>query len=123
MGRAVIAAVLLFFGSSASFVAGLSAFRVADPAAGGAVQIVPAAALLGLCGLLTYGAARLWEKWRLGLGACFLLQAAMAFQLSRQIPPAQETGTVARNYLIAAVLLGAVGLAAIGWHQRIFRRR
>jgi len=123
MVRAAIAAALLFFGSSAGFVAGVCASRALEPTAGGVVQLVPSAALLGLCALLTYRAARLWEKWRLGLGVCFFLQAAMAFQLSKQVPPSQETGTVARNYLVAAALLAAVGLAAIAWHERRFRRR
>jgi len=72
--------------------------------------------------VLTYIAARLWPKWRLGLGVCLILQAVMALQLSRQIPTADETGSVARNYLIVAVLLGAIGLIVFAWHHRLYRR-
>ena len=81
-------------------------------------QVLPAIALVGLCAVLSWCSSKLWDKWRMGLGVCLLLQAGMSLQLALQVRPEHETGTLARNYFIVAALLIVLGAVAIAWHRQ-----
>jgi hypothetical protein len=121
MLRTAIAIALEFVGNSAAFAAVVAALPRTG-GGGGLNRLVPAVVLLGFSALAIWGSSRLWRKWRLGTGVCSIFQAVMSFQLSHQIPPEHETGNVGHNYLVAAIVLVVVGLAAVAWHQRLASR-
>jgi hypothetical protein len=121
MLRTAIALALEFVASSAAFAAVVTALQGVG-GGGGLIWLVPAVVLLGFSALAVWGSSKLWRKWRLGTGVCSIFQALMSFQLSHQIPPEHETGNVGHNYLIAAIVLVVVGLAAVAWHQRLASR-